>query len=249
MDKDNIAYVMNWDGEDDLNKDRIRPEDTDVLKPLKRVIRIYKNVTLSLKNLSADLNDRMVVTEIKGFNTDIIDGNLNVGILVHFFVPHYRFANTAYDILNNDLINEKATQKLTHLKAKHHFPKEDDALSKAVTAVAAAKNKTKAKAGRIEYPWTTMEIDNRERIVCVETKEEDGRIIRRLESALDVSLREIKRKNIAANDKNPDVYCYVRFIKKGMNMLTVTSLGKVLGPSSANREIKMACKRDGILPL
>ncbi|KAK3934725.1 hypothetical protein QBC46DRAFT_425994 [Diplogelasinospora grovesii] len=423
LDEDDIAHVVNWDGEDDLSKDRFNKEDPNVPEPPERVTRIYNNATPSLRNLSADPDDGMISAEIEGFNADIMEGNLGEGveedtwtIPISFFEPHYRLANEAYDILDKDPTNEKATQELTQLKAvidgkiqKDYFPKEwtiktaedyikmgllsketnekaeraseaaenaktlfqkfeeqraaadeatkadlesteetakaavasaeaaaekakaeaarrcwsyaaaaaaletangectkakeaegavNDALSKAVAAVEAAKNKTKAKAGRIEYPWTTMKIDDRERIVgyrmigkigrqvCVETEEDDGRIIRRLESASDVGLPEvqqyikmtghknlaedqstwsmkdredfkellyvttsqIKRKNTAANGKNPNAYCCVRFTKKGMNMLTVTSLGKVLGTVSANRQIKMACKRDGILP-
>ncbi|KAK3935216.1 hypothetical protein QBC46DRAFT_413242 [Diplogelasinospora grovesii] len=103
LDKDDIAHVVNWDGEDDLNEDRMNKEDTNVPEPPERVTRIYKNATPSLRNLSADPNDGMVIADIKGFNADIIEEN----------------------------IREKATQELTQLKAvidgkiqKHYFPKE-----------------------------------------------------------------------------------------------------------------------------
>ncbi|KAM4056903.1 hypothetical protein HRG_003766 [Hirsutella rhossiliensis] len=40
----------------------------------------------------------------------------------------------------------------------------------------------------------------------------------------------------------------LRFRKRGINILTATSLGRVLGTASANAQVGNICKRDGILP-
>ncbi|GKT96932.1 transposase [Colletotrichum tofieldiae] len=150
----------------------------------------------------------------------------------------------------------------------------------------------------ITYPWTTAKAADGSLIigvrkwggfgtqVCIETQETDGRIIRRLESASQVGLPEIRKywetdgfknlaegqsqwsyrdrddfeellwvtksqtksKNTAANTKDPNADCCVKFHDKGIQILTVTSLNKVLGPSGARAEIEKVCKRDNISP-
>ncbi|KJZ68401.1 hypothetical protein HIM_12207 [Hirsutella minnesotensis 3608] len=68
------------------------------------------------------------------------------------------------------------------------------------------------------------------------------------EELLWVTKSQTHRKNRAAGSKDPAADCCVRFRKKGINILTVTSLGRVLGRTSANAQIDNICKRDGILP-
>ncbi|OAQ60893.1 flxA-like protein domain-containing protein [Pochonia chlamydosporia 170] len=61
-----------------------------------------------------------------------------------------------------------------------------------------------------------------------------------------VTNSQIQLKNVAANKKDPPTDCCVEFHKKGIHMLTVTSLNKVLGPASARAKIERVCERDGI---
>ena len=55
-------------------------------------------------------------------------------------------------------------------------------------------------------------------------------------------------KNTAAGRRDPPADCCVRFKGRGLKMLTVSSLSKVLGKASAKTQIKSVCKDDGILP-
>ncbi|KZL64977.1 DnaJ domain-containing protein [Colletotrichum tofieldiae] len=68
------------------------------------------------------------------------------------------------------------------------------------------------------------------------------------EELLWVTKSQTKRKNIAANNKDPNADCCVKFHDKGIQILTVTSFNKVLGPSSARAEIEKVCWRDNISP-
>ncbi|UNI15344.1 hypothetical protein JDV02_001884 [Purpureocillium takamizusanense] len=68
------------------------------------------------------------------------------------------------------------------------------------------------------------------------------------EELLWVTKSQTQRKNRAAGSKDPAADCCVRFRKRGINILTATSLGRVLGTASANAQIDNICKRDGILP-
>ncbi|GKT83955.1 DnaJ domain-containing protein [Colletotrichum tofieldiae] len=68
------------------------------------------------------------------------------------------------------------------------------------------------------------------------------------EELLWVTKSQTKRKNIAANNKDPNADCCVKFHDKGIQILTVTSFNKVLGPSSARAEIEKVCRRDDISP-
>ncbi|KAL1898085.1 hypothetical protein Cpir12675_002033 [Ceratocystis pirilliformis] len=164
--------------------------------------------------------------------------------------------------------------------------------------VGAATSAARAFQSSIEYPWTTAQAADGSLIVgvrkqgrfgtqvCIETQENDGRMIRRLESASEVGLLQVQRywkmnsfkdlaqgqsqwshkdrsdfdqllwitksqtklKNTAANNKSPSADCCVKFRNKGIQILSVTSLTKVLGPSSARAEIEKVCKRDNVLP-
>ena len=71
---------------------------------------------------------------------------------------------------------------------------------------------------------------------------------RDFDEVLWVTKSQIQRKNLAANRKDPPADCCVRFHKKGINILTVSSLGKVLGATSARAQIDKVCRRDGIAP-
>ncbi|KAF5697235.1 hypothetical protein FMUND_15486 [Fusarium mundagurra] len=150
----------------------------------------------------------------------------------------------------------------------------------------------------IEYPWPTAKAADGSLIlgvrqlgrfgtqVCVETREETGHMVRRLESASDVGLLDVSRylkitgfknlaegqsqwsykdrsdfdellwitksqikcKNTAANKKDPSAYCCTRFRSKGIQILSKSSLVKVLGSASALAEIEKVCNRDNIAP-
>ena len=68
------------------------------------------------------------------------------------------------------------------------------------------------------------------------------------EELLWVTKSQTQRNNQAAGRKDPAADCCVKFRKRGINILTATSLGRVLGTASANAQIDNICKRDGILP-
>lgn len=63
-----------------------------------------------------------------------------------------------------------------------------------------------------------------------------------------VTKSQIQRKNTAANSKDPPADCCVKFNRKGINILTVSSLSKVLGAASARAQIDKVCREDGIPP-
>ncbi|KAF4486600.1 hypothetical protein CGGC5_v005953 [Colletotrichum fructicola Nara gc5] len=169
------------------------------------------------------------------------------------------------------------------------------------SAFAAAPAEAEKSAGVqavIDYPWTTTKAADGSLIigtrnqgrfgtrVCVETRENDGRIIRRLQSASETGLSEVEKyrkmtgakdlaegqsqwscddrddfkellwvtkshtkcKNTAAGKKNPSADCCVKFGSKGIQILTVSSLSKVVGSSSARAMIENVCSRDNISP-
>ncbi|KAK7403829.1 hypothetical protein QQX98_010400 [Neonectria punicea] len=188
---------------------------------------------------------------------------------------------------------QEATEALEATKAAHTTASKATkaaklAMDEALSLVDAAKSAANSSQIIIEYPWTTAQAADGSLIVGVrkqgafrtqvyiETQEDDGRVIRRLESASDVGLLEVsrywkmdgfknlaegqsqwshkqrddfdqllwvtksqtKRKNTAANKKDPNADCCVKFHQNGIQMLTTTSLSKVLGRSSATAEIR-----------
>ncbi|KAF4465066.1 domain-containing [Fusarium albosuccineum] len=198
---------------------------------------------------------------------------------------------------------QEATEAFEAAKAAHTTAADATkaanlAMNEALSLVDAAESAANSSQITIEYPWTTSQAADGSLIVgvrkqgafgtqvCIETQEDDGRVIRRLESASDVGLLEVsrywkmdgfknlaggqsqwshkqrddfdqllwvtksqtKRKNTAANKKDPNADCCVKFHQNGIQMLTTTSLSKVLGRSSATAEIRRVCERDGILP-
>jgi hypothetical protein len=52
----------------------------------------------------------------------------------------------------------------------------------------------------------------------------------------------------AGSKRDPSTDCCVRFHTKGLQMLTATSVRRVLGGPSANAQIKRVCIRHGICP-
>ncbi|KAH7137545.1 hypothetical protein EDB81DRAFT_656351 [Dactylonectria macrodidyma] len=68
------------------------------------------------------------------------------------------------------------------------------------------------------------------------------------EELLWVTKSQTMLKNTASRRKDPAADCCVKFRKKGIHILTVSSLSKVLGPTSARRAITRVCERDGFLP-
>ncbi|KAK0615138.1 hypothetical protein B0T17DRAFT_582996 [Bombardia bombarda] len=280
--------------------------------PPQRVTNIYQEATPALYRLGQDSSHPAILRQLGRLNTKISEANkiekIEPGqwtIPISFFGPHYNEVSRRYSILRDDPTNETAREEIIKEKTlidsfiqKNHFPKQwtiltpDDYLKNtAASAVRSSQNST-------EYPWTTAQAADGSLIVgvrkqgrfgtqvCIETQENDGRIIRRLESASEVGLLEVqrywemdgfkdlaqgqsqwshkdrndydqllwitksqtKRKNIAANNKDPNADCCVKFHNKGIEILSVTSLTKVLGPSSARAEIEKVCKRDNILP-
>ncbi|KDN65748.1 hypothetical protein CSUB01_07529 [Colletotrichum sublineola] len=63
-----------------------------------------------------------------------------------------------------------------------------------------------------------------------------------------VTKSQTKRKNTAAGKKNASADCCVNFKQKGIQILTLSSLRRVLGHGDANKMIKEVCERDGFLP-
>ncbi|SPO02446.1 uncharacterized protein DNG_05119 [Cephalotrichum gorgonifer] len=63
-----------------------------------------------------------------------------------------------------------------------------------------------------------------------------------------VTFPQMKRKNIAARKMDAQVDCCVKFKTKGINILTVSSLRRVLGKDIANSNIAGVCTRDGFAP-
>lgn len=57
-----------------------------------------------------------------------------------------------------------------------------------------------------------------------------------------------KLKNTAAGGRDPPADCCVEFTSKGLQILTVSSLCKVLGPISGRAQITEVCKKDDIDP-
>ncbi|KAM0341183.1 hypothetical protein ACHAPU_010113 [Fusarium lateritium] len=173
---------------------------------------------------------------------------------------------------------QEATEALGTAEAAHATAAEatkaaELAMNKAMSLVDAANSAVNSSQSPIDYPWTTARAADGSLIVgvrnqgafgtqvCIETQENDGRVIRRLESASNVILLEVGRywktggfKNLAEGQSqwshkyhlNAD--CCVKFHGKGIQILTITSLSKVLGLSSAIAEIKRVCEKDGICP-
>ncbi|KAM7209418.1 hypothetical protein V8F06_014875, partial [Rhypophila decipiens] len=54
------------------------------------------------------------------------------------------------------------------------------------------------------------------------------------------------RKSIYGNSRNPGADCCVRFLTKGIHILSVSSFERVLGRKDAREEIMKVCERDGI---
>lgn len=145
----------------------------------------------------------------------------------------------------------------------------------------------------MEYPWPTARMADGSVIigyrqgglgihqVCIESVEDNGRVIRRhklasrvpgakeyikngknlaknqsrwskndrpqFQELLWITQAEMHCKDLSKGKKNPPADCCVRF-KGEIDILTVTSLGKVLTPNGAREEIEKVCKRDGVVP-
>ncbi|KAM7185723.1 hypothetical protein V8F33_012233 [Rhypophila sp. PSN 637] len=98
--------------------------------------------------------------------------------------------------------------------------------------------------------------------VCVEVEEPDSRMVRTLKSGSEVGLRDTAKyksmggyKDLAKGQsdyrkstyrRNPSADCCVRFLTKGIYMLSVSSFERVLGRKDAREEIMKVCERDGI---
>ncbi|KAE9566320.1 hypothetical protein CGMCC3_g17522 [Colletotrichum fructicola] len=138
------------------------------------------------------------------------------------------------------------------------------------SALAAAPAEAEKSAGVqavIDYPWTTTKAADGSLIigtrkqgrfgtrVCVETRENDGRIIRRLQSASETGLSEVEkyRKMTGAKDLaegQSQWSCDDRDDFKELLWVTKshTNLSKVVGSSSARAMIEDVCSRDNISP-
>ncbi|KAK2051944.1 hypothetical protein LY76DRAFT_672935 [Colletotrichum caudatum] len=228
-----------------------------------------------------------------------------------FFPPHYSVVQENYRLLEKDRSNQEARKAIAAEKelidnmiARDHFPQSWSVL--AADEYLQTKDKETATSGivnppakqaAIHYPWLTDKADDGSVIigarkqggfgkrVCIE-REEDGRIIRRLEAASEVGLSRVdtywntegfknladgqsewtykdrddfeellwvtksqtKRKNTAAGKKDASADCCVKFTKQGIQILTLSSLRRVLGHGDANNEIEKVCKRDGFRP-
>ncbi|KAM7186248.1 hypothetical protein V8F33_011946 [Rhypophila sp. PSN 637] len=138
--------------------------------------------------------------------------------------------------------------------------------NKAVAKASSAKGQPAAieKGVRVEYPWETMKTQHGELIigirrrgighqVCVEVEQPDGRIVRTLKSGSEAGLRDTAKyksigghKSIYRNSRNPSADYCMRFLTKGIQILSVLSFEKVLGHKDAREEIIKVCERDGI---
>lgn len=67
------------------------------------------------------------------------------------------------------------------------------------------------------------------------------------EELLWVTKSQTMLKNTASRRKDPAADCCVKFRENGIHILTITSLSRVLGPTSARSAIAKACERDGFL--
>ncbi|KAE9566113.1 hypothetical protein CGMCC3_g17713 [Colletotrichum fructicola] len=237
-------------------------------------------------------------------------------IPLSFFSTHYNIVYKNQKILDGDRSNKSAREVIAKEKAlidmeikQNHFPGDwavvtaDEYLQgrdkeSAFAAGPAEAEKSAGVQAVIDYPWTTAKAADGSLIigtrkqgrfgfrVCVETREEDGGVIRRLQSASETGLSEVEKyrkmtgakdlaegqsewscddrddfkqllwvtkshtkcKNTAAGKKNPSADCCVKFGSKGIQILTVSSLSKVLGSSSARAKIEDVCSRDNISP-
>ncbi|KDN68706.1 hypothetical protein CSUB01_11678 [Colletotrichum sublineola] len=68
------------------------------------------------------------------------------------------------------------------------------------------------------------------------------------EGLLWVTRSQTKRKNTAAGKKDASADCCVKFKQKGIQILTLSSLRRVLGHGDANNKIEEVCERDGFPP-
>jgi hypothetical protein len=259
-----------------------------------------------LKELNANIVERTRVYNAQAKEGESVTETQWV-IPVGFFSPHYKIVLENYDALSKDSTDSTARNNVSVAKnlidnciKRNHFPTEWTVLSAEEYLKAKAdegKSDPDVNSKRMTYPWPTAEAADGSLIVgiraqgrwgtqvCVERVEE-GRIVRRLESASEVGLLEvekykrtaghkvlsegqkqwsskdrddfdellwvtksqIQRKNLAAGERLPNADCFVRFHKKGLNILALSSLNRVLGRTSANHRVKEVCQRDGIPP-
>ncbi|KAL2886711.1 DnaJ domain-containing protein [Ceratocystis lukuohia] len=264
LDIDEVYY---WDGEEKF--DASEPNTNAIPVPSQRVADVFQEATPVLHRLGRD-SSHPAIPEQPGRPDAKISG-----------------VNKTKKIAEATATTAPKTVKAAGLAAEE-----------APRIAGAATSAAKPSQNSIEYPWTTARAADGSLIVgvrkqgqfgtqvCIETQENDGRLIRRLESASEVGLLQVQRywkmygfkdlaqgqsqwshkdrndfdqllwttksqtklKNTAAKNKSPSADCCVKFRNKGIQILSVTSLTKVLGPSSARAEIEKVCKRDNILP-
>ena len=153
-------------------------------------------------------------------------------IPVTFFGPHYKIALENYAILRLDPQNEIARANLRVEKkliddfvAKRHFPPvwtiasadehlQQNKASEPVTVRVAPSKPPAVIQSQIQYPWPTAKAADGSLIVgvrahgrfgtqvCLETIEEDGGIIRRLQSASEAGLLEVENYMSTQGHKN-----------------------------------------------
>ncbi|KJK74196.1 hypothetical protein H634G_10569 [Metarhizium anisopliae BRIP 53293] len=220
--KDLMAEDSDDSGDSDSDDSGDRMDQDSVPEPPESVHEIYKKATPFVQQLATDPDDKDSHNGIAALNIEIIKATKEYNELhkddeakkvsknqweipLRFFQEHYSLVMANCNILMTDPNNDEARQKaeteaklISDSVIKYHWP--DDWIL-TVPGKPPSPSNTNAP---LQYPWPTLPTGDgiivgvRERRVggpqvCVETTTTDGRIIRRLESASDFGLAEVKR--------------------------------------------------------
>lgn len=295
LDWDGETNIWDDDNDDDGDADAMEIDTPDQIEI------IYAQATPLLNRLLEHPNDQALIDELEELNGKIKVENPSGKweIPTSFFKPHYQLVSEQYTKLKEDTENEAAKEVIQKTKSvieqeisKYHFPKSwsipgaDEYLAEIHAKDSAQKpgsDSNTSRPGHIEYPWVTKQVADTGLLiigirrqgwgtrVCVEAQEKDGRVIRRLESALNIgpAVDEYKNlkgyKNLAegqsswsradegdspvllwVTNSSPTADCCVQFRSKGIQILTVTSFTKIFGRQRARAAIENVCRRDRI---
>ncbi|KAK1994157.1 hypothetical protein LX36DRAFT_727991 [Colletotrichum falcatum] len=193
-------------------------------------------------------------------------------IPMEFFAPHYNVVQERYKILDNNRTHEEARKAIAAKKQlidglieRDHFPAANPPADQA--AIPYPWLTDKADDGSVIIGVRKQGSGYR----VLTEREEDGQIIRRLEAASKVGSERVKEycketgcKNLAKgqsewSDKDCDDFERLLWVTRSQtkrkntaagkkDILTLSSLRRVLGHGDANKKIKEVCERDGFLP-
>ncbi|KID94658.1 FluG domain-containing protein, partial [Metarhizium majus ARSEF 297] len=217
--------------------------EDEVPKPPARVQDIYREATPLLYELGHDPSDKALLDQLNGLNHRISAGNKAHNkyatnesekipkyrwlIPVSFFGPHYKIALESYHVLLKDPKNQGARKNLVTEKVLI----DESLIIGLVRRLVSASN---VRLLKVEH---YKSIAGHKNLADGQSK---------FKELVWVTKSQIQLKNVAANKKDPPTDCCVEFHKKGIHILTVSSLNKVLGLASAKAKIKKVYKRDGI---